>query len=177
MKWWDQMPWSSFFECWVLSQIFHFYLFFIKRLFSSSSLSAIRVVSAASCLFKISTNQLLLGKRLPFLGLEKEADESSTPFSQEASWNFCFFLLLRSFTFLLTLLWGTSVFWRCQGNCSQPFLFLLPEFLLLFLQFPSNLSSDFLFLNHRLLQDIQISRNLSSQWGNSLFFFFLKLIM
>ena len=23
MKWWDQMPWSSFFECWVLSQLFH----------------------------------------------------------------------------------------------------------------------------------------------------------
>ena len=23
MKWWDQMPWSSFFECWVLSQVFH----------------------------------------------------------------------------------------------------------------------------------------------------------
>ena len=23
MKWWDQMPWSSFFECWVLSQCFH----------------------------------------------------------------------------------------------------------------------------------------------------------
>ena len=22
MKWWDQMPWSLFFECWVLSQIF-----------------------------------------------------------------------------------------------------------------------------------------------------------
>ena len=22
MKWWDQMPWSSFFECWVLSQLF-----------------------------------------------------------------------------------------------------------------------------------------------------------
>ena len=22
MKWWDQMPWSWFFECWVLSQIF-----------------------------------------------------------------------------------------------------------------------------------------------------------
>ena len=22
MKWWDQMPWSSFFECWVLSQFF-----------------------------------------------------------------------------------------------------------------------------------------------------------
>ena len=23
MKWWDRMPWSSFFECWVLSQLFH----------------------------------------------------------------------------------------------------------------------------------------------------------
>ena len=23
MKWWDQMPWSSFFERWVLSQLFH----------------------------------------------------------------------------------------------------------------------------------------------------------
>ena len=23
MKWWDQMPWSSFFEYWVLSQLFH----------------------------------------------------------------------------------------------------------------------------------------------------------
>ena len=23
MKWWDRMPWSLFFECWVLSQLFH----------------------------------------------------------------------------------------------------------------------------------------------------------
>ena len=23
MKWWDQMPWSLFFECWVLSQLFY----------------------------------------------------------------------------------------------------------------------------------------------------------
>ena len=23
MKWWDQMPWFLFFECWVLSQLFH----------------------------------------------------------------------------------------------------------------------------------------------------------
>ena len=44
MKWWDQMPWSSFFECWVLNQ-----------LFSPSSrgslvplwFSAVRVVSSA----------------------------------------------------------------------------------------------------------------------------------
>ena len=48
MKWWDRMPWSSFSESWALSQLFHSLLFtFIKRLFSSSSLSAIRVVSSA----------------------------------------------------------------------------------------------------------------------------------
>ena len=23
IKWWDQMPWSSFSECWALSQLFH----------------------------------------------------------------------------------------------------------------------------------------------------------
>ena len=23
LNWWDWMPWSSFFECWVLSQLFH----------------------------------------------------------------------------------------------------------------------------------------------------------
>ena len=40
------MPWSSFFECWVLSQLFHSPLHLIKRLFSSL-LSAIRVVSSA----------------------------------------------------------------------------------------------------------------------------------
>ena len=49
MKWWDRMPWSSFSECWVLSQLFHspLSLSSSKRLFSSSSLSAIRVVSSA----------------------------------------------------------------------------------------------------------------------------------
>ena len=43
----EQMPWSSFFECWNLSQLFPLSSFtFIKRLLSSSSLSAIRVVSS-----------------------------------------------------------------------------------------------------------------------------------
>ena len=37
------MPWSSFSECWALSQLFYSFTF-IKRLFSSSSLSAIRMV-------------------------------------------------------------------------------------------------------------------------------------
>ena len=41
-------PWSSFFECWVLSQLLSLSSFtFIKKLFSSSSLSVIRVVSSA----------------------------------------------------------------------------------------------------------------------------------
>ena len=43
---WCQMPWSPFFECWVLSQRFHSSFTFIKRIFSSSSFSAIRVVSS-----------------------------------------------------------------------------------------------------------------------------------
>ena len=47
MKWWDHMPWSSFF--WMLSFKPTFLLSsftFIKRVFSSSSFSAIRVVSS-----------------------------------------------------------------------------------------------------------------------------------
>ena len=47
MKWWDQIPWSLVLECWVLSQLFHFSFTFIKRLFSSSSLSSIIVVPSA----------------------------------------------------------------------------------------------------------------------------------
>ena len=47
MKWWDQMLWSYFSECWILSQLFPLSSFtFIKSLFSSS-FSAIRVVSSA----------------------------------------------------------------------------------------------------------------------------------
>ena len=45
MKWWDWMPWSLFSECWVISQLFHS-PFTFKRHFSSSSLSAFRVVSS-----------------------------------------------------------------------------------------------------------------------------------
>ena len=46
MKWWDWIPWSLFFECWVLSQPFSLSSFtFFKRLFSPSLLSAFRVMS------------------------------------------------------------------------------------------------------------------------------------
>ena len=46
LPWSDGIRWSSFSECWVLRQLFHSPLSFsIKRFFSSSSLSAIRVVS------------------------------------------------------------------------------------------------------------------------------------
>ena len=47
MKWWDWMPWSSFSECWFLSQLFLSPFTFIKRLFSSSLFSAIRLISSA----------------------------------------------------------------------------------------------------------------------------------
>ena len=48
-KWWDRIPWSLVFECWAFKPAFSFSSFtFIKRLFSSSSLSAIRVVSSVS---------------------------------------------------------------------------------------------------------------------------------
>ena len=44
----DRMPWSSFFECWVLKPAFPLSSStFIKRLFSSSPFSATRVVSLA----------------------------------------------------------------------------------------------------------------------------------
>ena len=46
MKWWDRMPWSSFSEC-CFKPTFSLASFtFIKAFFSSSGLSAIRVVSS-----------------------------------------------------------------------------------------------------------------------------------
>ena len=46
MKWWNQLPWSLFFAC-CFKLVFSLFSFtFIKRLFSSSLLSAIRVVSS-----------------------------------------------------------------------------------------------------------------------------------
>ena len=47
MKWWDQMSWSYFFYMLVSSQLFQSPFTFIKRLFSSSSFSTIRLVSCA----------------------------------------------------------------------------------------------------------------------------------
>ena len=47
MKWWDQMPWSWFFECGALSQLFHSPLSLSSRDSSSSLLSAMSVISSA----------------------------------------------------------------------------------------------------------------------------------
>ena len=48
MKWWDWMPWSSFSECWVLSQLFHSPFSLASRGFLVLlHFSAIRVVSSA----------------------------------------------------------------------------------------------------------------------------------
>jgi len=48
MKRWDQMWWSYFFECWVLSQLLHSPLSLSSRVFNSSSLSTKRMVSTAN---------------------------------------------------------------------------------------------------------------------------------
>ena len=57
---WNLMPWSSFFECWVLSPIFTLLFHFHKRLFSSSLLSAIKVVSSAYLKFLIFLSAILI---------------------------------------------------------------------------------------------------------------------
>ena len=38
MKWWDRMPWSSFSECWALSQVFHSPLSLARYCIATSSL-------------------------------------------------------------------------------------------------------------------------------------------
>ena len=53
MKWWDWMPCSSFFECWVKLAFSLSFFTLIKRLFSSSLLYALRVVSSAYWVFLI----------------------------------------------------------------------------------------------------------------------------
>ena len=61
MKWWEQMPWSLVF--WMLSfkPTFSLSSFtFIKRVFSSSSLSAIRVVSSAYLRLLIFLPEILI---------------------------------------------------------------------------------------------------------------------
>ena len=60
MKWWDQMSWSSFSECWALSQLFHSPLSLSSRGSSSSSLSAIRVVSSAYLRLLIFLPEILI---------------------------------------------------------------------------------------------------------------------
>ena len=83
------VPWSDgtrchdflFFECWVLSQLFHFPLTFIKRLFSSSLLSVIRVVSSAhlGCwqILLLVKALFLVGRQPPSSGILTWHKESS----------------------------------------------------------------------------------------------------
>ena len=59
MKWWDQMPWSSFSECWVLSQLFHS-PFSLSSRSCSSLLSAIKVVSSACLRLLIFLSAILI---------------------------------------------------------------------------------------------------------------------
>ena len=108
MKWWGQMPWSSFFVCWVLSRLSLSSVILIKRLFSSFLLSAIRVVSSAylrlflfllaililvcassSPAFLIMYSAKVGSQEIPRvigkfgLGIQNEAEQSLTEFCQE----------------------------------------------------------------------------------------------
>ena len=60
MKWWDQMPWSSFSECWALSQLFHSPLSLSSRgflvLFTFCHKGAVICISEV---FDISPNKVI----------------------------------------------------------------------------------------------------------------------
>ena len=85
MKWWDQMPCYSFFECWVLGQIFHSSFIFIKRLFSSSLLTVIKVVSSAYLRLLILLQAVLI------------------PACERPAWHFAWYTLYRSLISRVTI--------------------------------------------------------------------------
>ena len=85
MKWWDQMPCYSFFECWVLGQIFHSSFIFIKRLFSSSMLTVIKVVSSAYLRLLILLQAVLI------------------PACEWPAWHFAWYTLYRSLISRVTI--------------------------------------------------------------------------
>ena len=50
MKWWDRMPWSSFFECWVLSQLFHSPLSLIFHYINVAAAAAAKLLQSCPTL-------------------------------------------------------------------------------------------------------------------------------
>ena len=84
LKWWDWMSWSWFYECWVLSQLFHSPLLPSSRLFSSSSLSAFRMVWSAHLMLLIF-----------FLSILIPACEISSSAPRDTRKYFPFYLSLR----------------------------------------------------------------------------------
>ena len=61
MKWWDQMPWSSFSECWVLSQLFRYPLSLsLRGSLVLLHFSAIRVVSSSYLMLLIFLLAILI---------------------------------------------------------------------------------------------------------------------
>ena len=61
MNWWDQMPWSSFSECWALNQLFHSPLSLSSRGF------LVRQICMADIFQKITAGSLILQTCLPFV--------------------------------------------------------------------------------------------------------------
>ena len=60
MKWWDRMPWSLFFGCWFLNQLFHSPLSLSLRGSVVPLFSTIRVVSSAYLRLFISLLAILI---------------------------------------------------------------------------------------------------------------------
>ena len=85
MKWWDQMPWSSFSECWAFSQLFHSPLSLSSRGYlvplhflpfsSVQSLSCVRLfatpwIAARQDSVSLDAAKCLLGSKIIFLSWE-----------------------------------------------------------------------------------------------------------
>ena len=77
MKWWDQMPWSSFSECWALSQLFHSplslsstgFFTFIKRFFFTFCHKG-GVICISEVIWNSRVLNKLNAKNVPRLSLE-----------------------------------------------------------------------------------------------------------
>ena len=111
------MPWSSFFECWILSQVFHSFLTFIKRLFSSSSLSAIKVVPSAYPEKGLAPDSSTLAWKIPWT---EEPGRLQSMGSLRVGHNWATSLSLFTFHFCAlekeTAIYSSVLAWRIPGT-------------------------------------------------------------
>ena len=133
MNWWDWMPWSSFFECWVLSQLFHFhqealqFLFIFCRKGGVICISEVIDISpdnldSSLCFIQLSISTYSLGFKndtyLWKLGYAQSAGccfhWNWPPGTQKSERNVFYFVEGRILT--------PSLAWQLDGCSSQPSL-------------------------------------------------------